>query len=106
MLQWSSVVPRDGDQLRLDLFQGEPWDGRSPRYLTRARNALFLRQKPPPHEVRTTDPLQYDLWPAERGEMKRNAPSGHVRDGAPLLFARKRPRRGSIKRERWYYDGS
>ncbi len=54
--------PRVSDQLRLELFKGVPWDGKSPRVLTKGGKALFLRQKPPSHEV-FVDPEQLELWP-------------------------------------------
>ncbi len=47
----SGEPPPDGDQLRLDLFPGEPWDGRSPRALTKSAQGLYLRPEPPRHEV-------------------------------------------------------
>jgi len=55
------VLPHDGDQLRLDLFKGEPWDGRAPRGLTRVQISLSLRREPLSHAVET-DPLQLDFW--------------------------------------------
>ncbi len=61
----ASDLPRDGDQLRLDLFAGVPWDGQSPRALTRGFIPLFLRQKPPSHEVFLIHE-QFELWPIDR----------------------------------------
>jgi len=49
-------------QLRLPLAWAEPWDGLSPRVLTKGFIPLFSRQKPPRHEV-YLDPDQLDLWP-------------------------------------------
>ncbi len=64
--------PPDSDQLSLGLLWSEPWDGWAPRALTRGRKALFLRQKPPRHEV-FFDPEQLELWPIQ----------GHTERGAP-----------------------
>ncbi len=72
---------RDGDQFRLQLFPGVPWDGQSPRALTRGGLALFLRPEPPSHEV-FFDPEQLELWPVERPPMNKGP---FVYEGAPLL---------------------
>ncbi len=75
--------PRDGDQLRLDLFRGVPWDGQSPRVLTRGFIPLFLRQKPPSHEV-FFNPEQLELWPIE-APPREKSPRGST-PGASLLL--------------------
>ncbi len=80
--------PRDGDQLRLELFVGVPWDGRSPRALTKGSTALSLRREPVrAHEV-FVDPEQYDLWPLEvSGPITIEGPlRKDVSEGAPLLL--------------------
>ncbi len=83
--------PHDGDQLRFSLDWGkEPWEGRSPRSLTKVAILLFLRPEPPGHEV-FFDPEQYDLWPDDVATQKDGAPSVL---GAPLLVDLKRSRRG------------
>ncbi len=65
------MIFRDSDQFELDLFPGAPWGGRSPRGLTWARKALFLRRKPPGHEV-DVDPAQLLLWPvAEKATVRK-----------------------------------
>jgi len=76
---------RDGDQLRLDLFAGEPWDGQSPGALTRGRSALFLRQGPPEAMRLPRDPEQLDLWLVHRPSRERGVLS-EVSQGAPSLF--------------------
>ena len=76
--------PHDGDQLRLDLFKGVPWDGRSPRGLTGEGKGLYLRPEPYLHEVRTMDPEQLELWPVEVPTLKEKPPR-FVYEGAPLL---------------------
>ena len=86
-----SIIPRDGDQLELDLFPGVPWNGRSPRALTRCRNGLYLRPEPPGHEV-FFDPEQLELWQADRPHRKRGPRRRAA--GAPLLVDLKRTRRG------------
>ena len=78
------VIPsRVSDQLNLPLFEGVPWEGQSPRALTRARKALFLRPEPPRHEV-FFDPEQLELWPVHRGHKDRRAPL--ILRGASLLL--------------------
>ena len=86
---------REGDQFVLDLFRGEPWDGRSPRGLTRAGKALYLRPEPPRREVlHVTDRDQYDFW-RPMGRQEKKAPQQYR--GAPSLLPlkgrRSRPRR-------------
>jgi len=77
-----SGLLRDGDQLRLDLYRGTPWDGISPRGLTRSRKVLFLRQEPPCHEV-YKDILQIEMWPEGVATQKQTRPRYA---GAPLLL--------------------
>ena len=57
----------------------EPWDGRSPRVLTRGYKALFLRRKPQKDERFFVDPRQLELFdePVEKAPWKYQ--------GAPLL---------------------
>jgi len=74
---------RDGGQYRLQLFTGSPWDGLSPRVLTRRFILLFLRQKPPRHEV-FFDPEQIEIWPGLFGHQKERPPP-KLSVGAPLL---------------------
>jgi len=66
---------------QLDIWQveldGLPWQGRSPRGLTRAAKALFLRREPQKDDSFFIDPNQYDLLP----EARKRLPSR----GAPLL---------------------
>jgi len=97
----------DGDQLSLDLFPGIPWDGRSPRGLTRVGSGLFLRPEPPGHGVMIErDPLQYDLWrPMVHSEAEALRPVGR---GAPTLLPLKATRRVARRRflEKGDYDGT
>ena len=76
-------TPHVGDQLELALDDQRvriPWEGRSPRGLTRGFGALFLRQAPPKKRERSRDcPGQIDLF-----EDRKRLP-GRSR-GAPLLF--------------------
>ncbi len=82
---------RDQRQLNLDLFRGIPWDGLSPRVLTRGFIPLFLRRKPPSHEV-FFDREQLEIWPAEwPPRMKRPRVSS---PGASLLLEPYQKRRG------------
>jgi len=53
------------DQLSLDLGLADPpWGGQSPRALTRAAKALFLRREPQKDDRFFVDPDQYDMFPA------------------------------------------
>ncbi len=83
---------REGDQFVLDLFPGEPWGGRSPRWLTRVGSGLFLRQEPPRHEV-DPDPSQLSLRLVAGRPQGRQGPRQD--EGAPSLLplgARRRRR--------------
>ena len=59
-------------QLSLDLFRGEPWDGMSPRALTRGRLGLILKPEVARSVSVFEDILQLELWPimAERAGKK------------------------------------
>ena len=74
----------DGDQLRLSLdWRGQPWDGQSPRALTRRSNVvIFEARAEGAHEV-FADPEQLELWPIE-GPIPRKGPRREA-PGAPLL---------------------
>jgi len=75
---------REGEQLQLSLgLRKEPWDGRSPRALTKVGLGLFLRPEPPSHGVKEWDD-QLLFWPVERHTPKK-AP-GASTPGAPLLL--------------------
>ncbi len=65
---------RDGDQFTLDLFREVPWEGRSPRALTRGNKLLYLRQEPPKPRGEVLLCEQLELWPVE-GHTEREAPS-------------------------------
>jgi len=68
---------------QLDLWEAEldalPWRGQSPRALTSAAKALFLRREPQKSERFFADPEQIDLFPAAMEK----AP--WIYQGAPLL---------------------
>ncbi len=81
--EWK-VLPPDGDQLVLDLFRGEPWNGRSPRGLTRGHKpVIFEARAASRHEV-FVDPAQLEIWPFEEA-IVREGPRRAVSAGAPLL---------------------
>ena len=68
---------------QLDLWQAEldglPWQGRSPRGLTRGSEVLFLRREPQKDDRFFVDPFQMDLFHA--------AITGPPRyEGAPSLL--------------------
>ena len=66
------------DQYSLDLRVLGPWGGQSPRALTRAAKALFLRREPQKDDSFFVDPNQYDLFLAV-------IPGRFRYGGAPLL---------------------
>ncbi len=73
-----NTLPMNSTQLCLRLDWGcEPWEGCSPRGLTRGSKALFLRRKPQKTPAIFVDPNQYDLFRS----VKRVRRYG----GAPLL---------------------
>ncbi len=77
--------PRDGDQLRLALFDDVPWDGITPRVLTKGHKALSLRQKPPRHEV-FFDPEQRELELSDRPHREKSPTLSYASSGASLLL--------------------
>ncbi len=87
-MRLARVQPRDGDQLRLDLFREVPWDGRSPRGLTRVQIGLFFKRELPEAVRFHADPAQYDLWPVER-RVQRKEPRA-ASPGASLLLEPRR----------------
>jgi len=100
---------RDGDQSVLDLFAGVPWQGYSPRGLTRVRILLSLRREPGGHEVEP-DPMQLllGLVAAAPKATRKRCPAPE--DGAPLLLPSRRGRRkptgpgGRVRRVRGDWD--
>ncbi len=83
----------DGDQYFLELFTGVPWEGRSPRSLTRAVKQFIFEAGAGGHEVVFCDPDQLDFWRRTGATRKRGGRS--VAPAAPLLSIRlKRTRRG------------
>ena len=59
---------------QLDLWEAEaeevrrmPWGGQSPRALTVARIALFLKRERQENDCFFVDPAQIDFWPAKGG---------------------------------------
>ncbi len=78
------MVLHDSDQLELDLFPGEPWQGRSPRALTRVGVGFIF--KPEGVEAReffdTADQLLFSLLEAPRP----NGEKPPQYEGAPLLL--------------------
>ena len=90
----------NSEQLELDLFPGEPWNGRSPRGLTKVQIGLFLGPEPPGHEV-YLDPEQLSLFDTSQGghTEKRRRPAV----GAPSLLPLQGPRRG--RRTNFFFRG-
>jgi len=94
----------NSDQLRLRLFDDLPWDGVSPRFLTRGFIPLFLRQKPPSHEV-FFDPEQLELWPEASATQREEPQPELVRVGASLLLKHlPRRSRGTSEKPFWQED--
>ncbi len=75
------AFPSVGDQLSFVgvLFAGVPWEGRSPRALTRGALGLIFKPQGVKSVSDFVDPEQYDLFP----EAKEKAPWKY--QGAPLL---------------------
>jgi len=72
-----------GSQLELILCMPElsvPWEGRSPRELTRGHDILIFRRKAGKSVSEFVDPDQLELWP----ELTEKAPS--ILEGAPSLL--------------------
>ncbi len=67
-------------QLRLALFLDEPWDGRSPRALTRGYVGLIFKAQADKSVSGLVDPRQIEIWPT-----KKNGPP-HVWGGSPSLL--------------------
>jgi len=68
-------------QLELDLFPGEPWNGRNPRELTRAHLGVIFKPRGAEDDRHFCDPLQRDLF----HELVENVPP-HVWGGTPSLL--------------------
>ena len=69
--------------MQYDLFEDVerlPWQGRSPRFLTKAAKLLFLERERGEQERFFVDPNQYDCF---RRRCRKKAP--RVSRGAPLL---------------------
>ena len=62
-------------QLSLDLFPGVPWDGRSPRVLTKGHLGLIFTALAPKARAISLDPRQLEFWPPEEKAPRRGAPS-------------------------------
>ena len=62
-----------------DRRKAAPWDGRSPRDLTKIKKLLFLRREPQKDDRFFVDPGQYDLFRAAIRGRRRYG-------GAPTLF--------------------
>ncbi len=60
------LPPSDGEvvqeQLELGLFRGEPWEGRSPRGLTRGHLGVILKPEAAKSTSAIRDPLQVNLF--------------------------------------------
>ena len=85
------------DQLNLELFPGVPWDGHSPRALTRVAQILILRRAPPLHEV-FFNADQLEFWPLERPHRKKSL--ARISGGASLLLETHLTRREDGSRKR------
>jgi len=60
------------DQCELDLFPGEPWNGRSPRALTRVGLGLIFTAQADGARV-ILCPLTFDLFPRRRQRLKQQS---------------------------------
>ena len=73
---WSppSLVAKEEIQLVLDLFDGLPWGGRSPRVLTRGHLGLIFKAQADRARV-IPDRMQLDLFPATETAFKKRGRS-------------------------------
>ena len=86
------ILTSEGDQLELGLGQSRvPWDGRSPRGLTKVAMgltnvpiALVFNREVAGHEVFFRDTNQVDLWPSEPAFWEKEPP--HLWGGSPSLL--------------------
>ena len=62
-----------GDQLELDLFPGEPWNGHSPRGLTRVALGVIFEPKVPRAMRLAEDCVQLDFWRGARRATRRRS---------------------------------
>ncbi len=86
------------DQLELDLFPGEPWNGRSPRGLTRAGEVVYFKRER--GATRSMDPLQLEIWPVppRATRKRRSRPAA----GASTLLPLKGGRREAAYSAAWF----
>ena len=61
-MRGSGEPPLDSDQLLLDLRYEAPWEGRSPRALTRGFFHVILKREEAVPMRFPADPEQFDLW--------------------------------------------
>ncbi len=57
-----------------------PWEGTSPRALTRGHRLVILGRKAPPRMYEAVDPMQLQICPTEQ------KPAPHVWGGVPSLL--------------------
>ena len=74
---------RDSEQLELALFPGVPWNGRSPRVLTRAQLGVIFTARAESHAVEM-HPEQLMLFPVGGTGKREKVP--WVYQGAPSLL--------------------
>ena len=71
------MYPRVGEdgtvQLELDLFPGEPWQGHSPRALTRGALGLIFKAQAVKSASAVFDVTQLDFFPRRRQRLKRKS---------------------------------
>ena len=86
LISWSDPLdgPRDSYQLEFDLFPGVPWQGRSPRVLTRGYLGVIFNQRGEKHERLFRDPNQLELWPTEQKAKARRAEAPSASTLLPL----------------------
>ncbi len=79
------TIAKLSEQLDLGLFHNEPWEGRSPRGLTRGHMGLIFKPQGAEHE-RFFDPEQLELWPIRRSTGRKNAELSFEAPSAPTLL--------------------
>ena len=83
------TIAKFGEQLELGLFLDEPWEGRSPRVLTRGHLGLIFNPRGEKSAGDFVNPAQLEFWPV--GRSARNKIRGPAKRGpfpsAPTLLS-------------------
>ena len=78
------------EQLELGLFAGVPWEGRSPRVLTRGSMGLILKPEAAKARATFVDPDQIEMFPRRKAPRRYNPPVGRSSGAFSLLLLPRR----------------